>query len=151
MTKTTLTAALAQPPWCADLKLLCWKAGQSFMKQHNHPECFYGHIYEERKALENARNDQGLFAEQAAKVLEEKNIGKETPTYKAYKGGKLPPAHIDQRAQRYAVKMFLSHLHHVMYETHFRTPPPRPYAMAILGHTDYVPPPNWPPKPQPPN
>lgn len=61
-------------------------------------------------------------------------------------GGKgqpmLAPAHIHARSKRYAVKLFLAHLHHVMYKHHFKVDPPLPYPIAILGHADYIPPPN---------
>jgi len=50
----------------------------------------------------------------------------------------LPPAHIHERAKRYAVKIFLSHLHKVMYEERYKTPTPAPYAIAILGHAHFI-------------
>jgi len=60
----------------------------------------------------------------------------------------LPPAHIHARARRYAVKMFLSHVHHVMYEDYHGVTPPVPYGLGIEGHGErevsYVPPPDWP-------
>lgn len=52
----------------------------------------------------------------------------------------LPPAQIDARARRYAVKLFLSHLHEVWYTEHFKQPPPLPYPIAILGHAHIIPP-----------
>jgi hypothetical protein len=57
----------------------------------------------------------------------------------------LPPAQIDNRARRYAVKLFLAHLHHVWYETEFGEAPPKPYPIAIMGHAHYIMPPGWPP------
>jgi len=57
----------------------------------------------------------------------------------------LPPAHIHARARRYAVKLFLSHYHHVAYEVATGQKPPKPYVLdRIPGHTHYVAPPNWP-------
>lgn len=58
----------------------------------------------------------------------------------------LPPAHIQSRSKRYAVKLFLSHFHHVAWELRFKTPPPKPFAIDILNHTHYVAPPNYPMK-----
>lgn len=52
----------------------------------------------------------------------------------------LPPAQIDARARRYAVKLFLAHLHEVWFEKEFGTKPPMPYAIAILGHAHIIPP-----------
>jgi len=53
----------------------------------------------------------------------------------------FPPAHIHAMARRYAVKMFLSHLHHVWYKVHFKTEPPKPFALEHLGHVHFIPPP----------
>src|SRR5258708_8365225 len=56
----------------------------------------------------------------------------------------LRPAHIHARARRYAVRMFLSHLHQVWYEIEYGRPAPRPYAVEHLGHVHVIKPPNWP-------
>lgn len=53
----------------------------------------------------------------------------------------LPPARIHRRAARYAVKLFLAHLHHVWYKIEFKKDPPLPYAIEHLGHAHYIPPP----------
>jgi len=128
-------------PWNAALKVLCWKLGESFVKVHAKDEDVYGKIYSARKAIEIEKNDRGDFAEQAGKILANKNIGKATDAYKSYSAGKLPPAHIHSRAKRYAVKIFLSHLHHKMYVEHFGFEPPAPFAIAHLGHAHKIEPP----------
>ena len=107
--------------------------------------CPYAPIMEKRKLLEQAQNEAGNYADQAANKLATTDIGEDTDAYKAYSQGLLPPAHIHSRAKRYAVKIFLSHLHHVMFEIANGSPPPQaPYVIAHLGHVDYMPPPNWP-------
>lgn len=131
-------------PWNARLKTLCWKAGESFVKQSNRDGDIYGHLYAERKALETSRNEAGKFAGQAAAALKAKSYGKETEARKWYEQGKLPPAHIHARARRFAVKLFLAHLHHVMWEDRFGEPPERPYILNLPEHTHYFAPPNWP-------
>lgn len=131
-------------PWNARLKVLTWKMGESFVKVQNNENDYYGKVFVERKALENARNDAGLLADQAASALTAKTYRKETEAYKAYITGKLPPAHIHARARRYASKLFLSHCHHVLYESHFGVPPPKPYIIEHGGHTHFLTPPNWP-------
>lgn len=73
-------------PWNADLKTLCWKMGESFVKTQGHPDAVYGPLYAERKAREIAQNEAGEFAEQAAKVLKTRRIGKMTEAYKWYSG-----------------------------------------------------------------
>lgn len=125
-------------PWNAQLKVLCWKLGESFVKVSGNEDAFYGKVYKDRKAMELAKNEAGEYAEQAAAKLEKFKIGKDTDAYKAYIQGKLPPAHIHARAKRYAVKLFLAHLHEVMFEDHFGTKPPLPYAIGILSHAHKI-------------
>lgn len=129
-------------PWNAKLKTLCWKIGESFVKVSGNPEAYYGQVYAKRKLLETERNDRFEFKDQAATKLANVKIGKDTDAYKAYIIGKLPPAHIHARAKRYAVKLFLAHLHEVWYKEHYKTAPPLPYPIAILGHAHVIPPPN---------
>lgn len=50
---------------------------------------------------------------------------------------KLPPAHIHSRAKRYAVKLFLSHLHDVLYRVKFGRLAPKPYPIGIMGHDEF--------------
>lgn len=125
-------------PWNAALKSLCWKIGESFVKTSNHDESAYGPIYRKRKEYETERNERGEYADQAARALVNKKIGKETEAYKSYSIGKLPPAHIHARACRYTVKLFLSHLHDKMYREQFGVAPPKPYPIAILGHAHFI-------------
>ena len=47
-------------------------------------------------------------------------------------------------AKRWAVKIFLAHLHHVMYVEHYGAEPPKPYAIDILGHGHMIGPWNYP-------
>ena len=158
-------------PWNAALKTLCWKAGQSFMKFSNNPDCFYGNkIYRERKKYEQDRNEGGQMAVLAVQLSEK--VGKSTDAwawltgcYKAeqvqalrakhgsippselakIKGeplsglAMLPPGQIDARARRYAVKLFLSHMHGAWYVGHYGKQPPLPYPIAHLGHVHFIP------------
>jgi len=121
-------------PWNARLKVICFHAGESFVKFSNNEKCIYGHEYRQRKELEEAANEKLAYAEQAKEKLERFNIGKATDAYKAYSVGKLPPAHLHARAKRYAVKLFLSHLHGEMYRTILKQEPPLPYPIAHMGH-----------------
>lgn len=125
-------------PWNAQLKTLCWKIGESFVKVSGYDDAFYGKIYVARKEQEQQRNEAGQFADQAAKVLEKKKLGKTTDAYKHYSEGRLPPAHIHARAKRYAVKLFLSHWHDKAYREQYGTAPPMPYPIAHLDHAHYI-------------
>ena len=103
-------------PWNANLKKLCWLIGQSFVKQSYSPKCFYGHIYIKRKEYEKQQNEERVA-----------------------KGEKsLTTGHIDARARRYAVKIFLSHFHAESYRYYLNEEPPKPYAIAILGHAHMI-------------
>ncbi|MBP8282879.1 MAG: hypothetical protein KAX46_03045 [Chromatiaceae bacterium] len=156
-------------PWNADLKKIAWKIGDSFVKQSSHPRDFYGQIYRQRKVYEWDRNINGAMAEQATHYLNAKKYGTDTdarawysgacspdlarasleagktPTAAACKAAEgvpmLPPAQIDMRARRYAVKLFLSHLQQRWWETEFHAPPPKPFAIGILGHAHVIDPP----------
>tara|TARA_R110000824_G_scaffold54841_3_gene151293 strand:- start:313 stop:1125 length:813 start_codon:yes stop_codon:yes gene_type:complete len=128
-------------PHNAELKVLCWKLGESFVKVSGNEKAFYGKVYKERKELEVQRNNAGEFADQAEAMLEKKNFKKTTEAYKAYIKGKLPPAHVQSRSRRYAVKLFLSHLHEVWYKYEFKKNPPNPFVLEHGGHTHKIEPP----------
>ena len=142
----TVTWAKKQKrPWNARLKTLCWKIGESFVKVSSRPDDVYGKIYAARKLLEVERNDAGLFADQAAASLEGKKWRGDSATKQCYEAGRLPPARLHLRAERYAVKLFLSHWHHVAHEVHFGRPPVKPYVLDhIPGHTHAIGVPHWP-------
>jgi len=149
--RASLTKALARRPWNAKLKTLCWKIGVSFTKSSGHEQTVYGPVYASRKAQEEYRNqrinpDTGRlwFQDQAEHSLATKKIGRSTEAYKWYSKGMLPPARILIRSQRYAVKLFLSHFHHVLYEVTFGKAPPMPYILTKSDHGRFIGPPNWP-------
>lgn len=131
-------------PHNAKLKTLVWKIGQSFVKVSNKESDVYGKIYKARKEFEIGKNDRLEYADQAKQKLEKFRIGKTTEAYKHYSQGKLPPGHIQQRAERYSAKIFLSHWHAVAYYEHFGKKAPKPFAIAELGHAHMVDIPNWP-------
>jgi hypothetical protein len=126
-------------PYNADLKVLCWKIGESFVKVHNRPQSVYGRLYTERKALETERNESGQNAEKAAAVLASPRApGRGTEARASLEAGKLPQAQIHLRACRYAVKIFLSHMHQAWWMLEFKEPVPVPYAIAHQGHTHFL-------------
>ena len=141
---TVTWAPKTKRPWNAQLKTLCWKIGESFVKQSGHEDCLYGHLYQARKAQEVARNAAGAFADQAAASLESKRWRADTTTKARYEAGELPDARLHLRAERYATKLFLAHWHAVAYRAHFGADAPKPYVVAHLGHTHLIQVPNWP-------
>lgn len=130
-------------PYNAELKTLCWKIGQSFMKFSGKDECFYGQLYKQDKARRLAKNEAGDYAEFADKILTEKNF-KENKTRKTLESGKLSDAQIDAQARRFAVKIFLSHYHAVAYQDYHGEVAPRPYIIAHGDHVHEIPIPNNP-------
>jgi len=120
-------------PWNADLKQLAFHIGECFKRASNHPDCFYGRIYRDSKALLGARNDAGANAERA-KVF----VTKSADVKATLATGKLPDGNLDRQACNYAVKIFISHLHAVMFWDKFKKPPPKPFAISILGHAHEI-------------
>jgi hypothetical protein len=123
-------------PYNADLKQICWHLGQCFMKQSNDPDCFYGKLYRQRKQFEIDRNEAGDNAAKAAAF--KVSPGATKAVKDKLKDGKLPDFNIDARARRYAVKIFLSHLHAVWHWDRFKKHAPTPYVIQFGGHTDII-------------
>jgi len=73
-------------PWNAELKVLCWKIGESFMKQSGNEKCYYGHLIKHRWEIEKSMNRDGKFQEQAKLALERKKIGQDTEAFLWYNG-----------------------------------------------------------------
>jgi hypothetical protein len=139
---------LSMPPWNADLKRLCYIIGQCFMKNSNHPDCYYGHIYKQYKTDYTVKNANGGYVDRAAEDVKNSKYGKTTESYKSVMAGKLPKAQIDAMARRKCVSLFLAHLHDFWYTNHFGKRPPKPYAIEFGGHAHVIEPhiPNKPSK-----
>lgn len=141
--RVSLAKGLAKRPWNADLKVVIWKTGESFVKVQNNPLDIYGHWIVVRKAYEQERNERGDYAGQAEAKLKRYNIGKDTDAYQWYSKGKLPPGHIHARCKRYAAKLFMAHWWEVAW---LRANPgkkaPLPYPIAMGDHTHKIEPPN---------
>jgi len=120
-------------PWNPDLKQLCYHIGECIKRVSNHPDAIYGRLYRERKALLQQRNDAGHNAERA-KVF----VARSAEWKKTLATGKLPDGNLDRQACNFVAKILLSHLHAIMYWDKFGTAPPKPFAMAILGHAHLI-------------
>ncbi len=94
-------------PFNAELKTLCWKIGQSFMKFSGKEDCFYGQLYKQDKARRIEKNNAGDYSDFAKSILEKKNF-KVNQTRAKLETGKLSDAQIDAQALRFAVKIFLT-------------------------------------------
>jgi len=112
------------------------------MKFSNRDDCFYGKLYKQRKEYEKTRNDRGDNKELALRLSSK--FGKATEAYKHLSAGFLPPAQIDARARRWAVKLFLSHMQAVWWEMDTGEKPAKPYILTRdHGHAHEILPPNW--------
>lgn len=141
LTADSLARALCKRPWNARLKVLCWKIGESFIKLYKKDDAFYGVKLRQRLEYERAQNKAGAYAEQAERLLREKNYGKNTEAYKHMSEGRLSPAHILARAKRWTVKLFLAHYHEMAYILELGQKPPMPYPIAHMGHVHRIAPP----------
>lgn len=89
---------------------------------------------------------EGRLTVEAAKQIMEADAAKRMGMAKKLAGEPgsgvrmLPPAHIHARAKRYAVKLFLAHLHEV-WRTKLNLPVPMPFPIAHLGHAHKIEPP----------
>lgn len=128
--------------WNPKFRVLCWKLGESFVKTSGRDSDVYGHLYLEKKAWYEAKNEAGGFKEKAEEELKLKKYSKDSEAYKCYSQGKLPAGHINAMAKRFAVKMFLSHLFTLWYEYDRGEPAPKPFVQDHLGHVHIMPPPN---------
>lgn len=84
-------------PYSADLKKLCYKLGESFIKVQNRDGAIYGQYYRQRRDYEDKRNFAGELADQAAEKLERFDIGKSTDAHKWYSGRYTPGQWIEYR------------------------------------------------------
>ncbi len=134
-------------PYNAKLKRLCWILGECFKKTCNNEKAFYGRLYRERKKLEVQRNEAGDFRALALErlALANRNRYRISPEQREIWGsGKLQAVGLDRRAARYAVKIFLSHLHQVGREILFGECV-KPWVLVHgQGHAHFIAPPNWP-------
>ena len=104
----------------------------------------------EKKNIGKTTDAYGWYAgrvtmEEAAKYVSEKAEGREyKPTLVEPGEGTpmLPPSHIHERAKRWAVKLFISNMHEIMYWLHHKKIAPAPYPIAHLDHVHVIDPPN---------
>jgi hypothetical protein len=120
-------------PFNAAMKQLCYHFGLSVKRASKSPKCFYGAIYRSRKKFLVKRNEAGYNAERAKTFHTTSDQWRKTLA-----AGKLPDGNIDSQACNFAAKIFLSHLHAIMFWDRFGKIPPKPFAVAILGHAHEI-------------
>lgn len=120
-------------PYCAAMKQLVFHAGECFKRVSGKPDALYAQLYKSRKALLVERNNLGYNTERAKTYTTTS-----ADVRKVLKLGKLPDGNLDRQACNFAVKIFLSHLHVVMYWCRYKKVPPKPFGIAILGHAHEI-------------
>jgi len=104
---------------------------------------FYGHAYRAHKAWIEEQNKASVYEKDALAL--QSSVGKSTKAYQFYKDGYLPPGHVDRRAQRFMMKLLLSHVHCALFEDFYGETAPLPWILAKDdNHNQYIAPPNWP-------
>lgn len=124
-------------PYNAELKQLTYHLGECIKRTHNHPDSYYGPLYEAQKEKLVKANENGKNVERAKTFTTHS-----ADVRKVLAKGMLPPNNIDRQACNWVAKMFLSHLHAVMYWDHYRKPPPRPFEIQFDGHAHEIAVPN---------
>jgi hypothetical protein len=111
----------------------------------NGPVSSYTSIYQYRKAYEDMRNTRGDHSDRAYKIFHAGRFDKNSRSYATYSKGMLAQRHIDVRARRWTVKVFLSHAFEVLYyERHGVRPTVKPYVLDVLGKRHEIVCPKWP-------
>ena len=106
----------------SNLKEVCVDIGKNFVKYSSKQNCFYGKLYLQELDRRTDLNEKGEYLNLAKQSLEsfnskDKNWLKDKPVYES---GKIPQQRLEAQAQRYAVKIFLAHLHAVVYYEVFK-------------------------------
>lgn len=126
-----------QPQYNQHLKRITWLIGYSFRQFSNHSECLYGKLYLERKQFETKKNLNLEYSETASRYLEHGKY-KDQAAKELLEQGMLTAPHIDARARRWTVKIFISHLHRVWFERYYGEPPPMAFTNEKLKHENFV-------------
>lgn len=127
---------LCMPPYRKELKVLCFRIEDSFVKQQSRGS-IYGKLYRQRKEYEIRKNERGDYRDIALKLYEKTSPSKRE-LREFYSTGKLTGKHIDRRARRWACKIFISHLFDAMYiDIHGRTPD-LPKVFNMGNHLDFI-------------
>lgn len=128
--------------YSVELKRISCRIAENFVSTADNRHDVYGHIYKYRRDFETDKNNRLEYKEQADSVLEKNNHNPASKNFKWHMQGKLSPAHINMRARRYAVKIFLQHLFSVYNEVRNGVKC-NDMAVAILDKEVKVPIPHW--------
>lgn len=130
--------------WNPDFRLSMFRFGLVCRTNSGDPDFIYGQLYRKRKAYEIEMNEAGMYHELAEEHIRDRDYKKGTVPYSYYSNGMLCPGHLESRARRWAVKIFLTHYHQVAYYEKHGVLPKRPYILDVLGAEHEIKCPNWP-------
>lgn len=120
-------------PFNADLKLICYYAGEAFVKQGN----FYRMHYAVYRDYMEKKNEHGDYAKLAQENALKFKWDENTVPYKMAMQGKLADSAIFAMSRRWVTKLFLAHLH-AIWRKENGLHVPEPYAVAHLGHAHII-------------
>ena len=142
ITWRSVSMCLRRIPFNRELKTTAYQIGRS-IKRHGMTTPYFK-FYRMRKHYETVRNDQRVYAEQAAWELERRKHKKRGVVYKQLMDGKLSKMHIESRCMRWTAKIFLTHFHQILYYKYYSELPPKPYILSVLGKENEFACPSWP-------
>jgi Transposase IS116/IS110/IS902 family len=126
-----------QPMFNQHLKRITWLIGYSFRQFSSNSNCLYGKLYLERKQFETQKNQNLEYSETAKRYLDYGKYRDEAAKL-CLEQGMLTAPHIDARARRWTVKIFISHLHRVWYEKHYGEVPPMAFTNDKLNYQNFI-------------
>ena len=144
-TRTQLIKEIRKLPYNRTLKTLLYLISDQFVKRSGESsivdgkcKSLYGGIYRAEKARMTLENEAGMYQEAARDVLRTRNIS-DPELLKLLRSGRLTKIHIDMRARRKALTIFVNHFSTAMF-LQFRPGEQveMPYILQYGGHSDYI-------------
>lgn len=134
LTYNSIIKGLSKPPYNVKAKTIAYQIIECIIRKGTSE---YATLYRKRKEYEVKNNEAGLYAEEAARQLRKKNFESENAK-KCLLQGKLTPAHIDRRARRYVVKIFLSHYFEILWIEKYGMLPKLAPVFSDGNHYHYI-------------
>ena len=154
---TGMQAWLSARPWNDNMKsfsLFCFGETQvKFSDIAKYPKSYYGPLFAAKKQEMLMKNEAGELRHMAQREIARCEADpsllakmKEKGRWAYWQDGKLCPQHLHEYPRRWMVKLFISHLHEVMYWDYYGKAPPAPFVFThpeCGDHRHKIEPPMW--------
>jgi hypothetical protein len=130
--------AMTYPEYSLGLKQTCIDIGNQVIRYDN----LYQGVYRLQLVKQHENNEAGKYAKAAARQLQTFEYKEDRPSYEIYSSGKLPAAHLKNKAKRQAVKLFLAHYYQIGYYIRHGEFPPAVHGVGLLTGSKKIIPPN---------